>query len=95
MYTKTAILFTAGFMLLTASTGFAQDTTSEEEVIKPYPVCSTWKSKHGVTKACKIAFMRAASPLGQKCKGITIPEAGQGHIDVYMTACHCESECKQ
>ena len=94
MYTKTAILVTAVFMLVTASASFAQDTISEDDAIKPYPVCLTWKAKDAGKGDCRTAFMRAASPLGQKCKGKTIPEVGQGHVDVYMAACRCKSECK-
>ena len=94
MHTMAAILMTAVFMLVMTSASFAQDTTSDDDANKPYPVCFTWKSKDAGKGACRTAFMRAASPLGQKCKGKTIPESGQGHIHVYMAACRCESECK-
>jgi len=79
---------------MTATANFAQDATNKDDATKPFQVCSTWKAKDAGKGACRTAFMRAASPLGRKCKSKTIPEAGQGHINVYMAACHCEKECK-
>ena len=99
MRTKTAILVTAVFMLVTASASFAQNPTSEDGAIKPYPVCMTWRAKHAGTGTCRIAFMDARNALGYTCKqGKILPPENEGHekIATYVAACGCERKngCK-
>jgi len=93
MHTKTAILVTAVFMLVTASTGFAQDTISEDGATKEYQVCKTWAAKHAGTGTCRIAFHDARNALGYTCKqGKILPPENEGHekIATYVAACGCK-----
>jgi hypothetical protein len=96
MHTKTAILVTVVFMLVTASAGFAQDAASEDDANKPYPVCSTWKARDaGRETLCRETFMDARNALGAKCKqDKTLTPPAMELVAKYMAACRCESACK-
>jgi hypothetical protein len=96
MHTMTAILMTAVFMLVMTSASFAQDTTSDDDANKPYPVCFTWKSRDaGRETLCRETFMDARNALGAKCKqNKTLTPPAMELVAKYMAACRCESACK-
>jgi len=94
MYTKTAILVAAVFMLVTASASFSQETLSEDDATKEYQVCKTWVAKHaGRNTPCRDAFHDARNALGYTCKqGKILPPENEGHenIATYVAACGCK-----
>jgi len=64
MCTKTAVLVTTVFMLVTASASFVQAPISDDDAKKEYPVCSTWRAKDAGTGTCRTAFHDARNALG-------------------------------
>jgi len=95
MHTKISILFSAIFMSVTATSSLAQDTISDDNVNEQSPVCLT----HMISDAtgdCRSAFMQAFGALSQKCgNNKTLNEVSIRHVNEYMSACGCSSECRQ
>ena len=96
MHTKISILFSAVFMLVTGTGSLAQDTNSDDDANEQSPVCLTHKISDA-TGDCRIAFMQAFGALSQKCGngGKTLNEASIHHVNEYISACGCSSECRQ
>jgi hypothetical protein len=95
MHTKKSILFSAVFMVVTGTGSLAQDTISDDDADEQSPACLTHKISDA-TGDCRIAFMQAFSALSQKCgSGKTLNETSIRHVNEYMSACGCSSECRQ
>ena len=95
MHTKISILFSAVFMIVTATGSLAQDTISEDGANEQSPVCLTHMISDA-TGACRNAFMQAFGALSQKCgNGKTLNEENIRYMNEYMSACGCSSECRQ
>ena len=96
MHTKISILFSAVFMIVTGTGSLAQDTISDDDADEQSPVCLT----HMISDAtgdCRNAFMQAFITLSRKCGNgdKTLNEASIRHVNEYMSACDCSSECRQ
>jgi hypothetical protein len=96
MHTWISILFSAVFMMVTGTGSFAQDTSSDNDANEQSPVCFT----HMISDAtgdCRNAFMQAFGTLSRKCgnNDQTINDVSLRHLNEYMSACGCSSECRR
>ena len=96
MHPRISILFSAVFMMVAGTGSFAQDTSSDNDANKQSPVCFTHMISDA-TGACRNAFMQAFGTLSRKCgnNDQTINEESLRHLNEYMSACGCSSECRR
>jgi hypothetical protein len=94
MHTKISILLSAVLMIVAGTGSLAQDAISDD-ADEQSPVCLT----HMISDAtgdCRSAFMQAFGALSQKCGNGSkiLNEASIRHVNEYMSACGCSSECR-